>query len=218
MKLLSEEVWKDIEGYEGFYQVSNKGRVKSLDRTIVHKNGKHFFLKGKILRSRPDKDGYQLVTLYRNNKKDDRKVHRLVAEAFIKNDDTKNKTQVNHIDESKDNNNVNNLEWISQENNLNYGTSRQRQGETHRGWKPTEEQRKRLRESHKHCRFPSWAIKKAREATKKPVRCIETGVVYESCIEAANAIGAHPSSLCDALKGRSSMCKNLHWEYFEREN
>ena len=215
---IEEEIWKDIEGYEGLYQVSNWGRVKSLDRFITHKNGKKFFLRGKILKTRPDKDGYRLVSLYLNGKKKDSKVHRLVATAFIVNDDPIKKTQVNHLDESKDNNHVENLEWISQEDNLNYGTGRERGGIQRRGQKISEEEREKLRTTHKHCRVPDYGIEKAREKIKKPVKCLETGAIFDSCKEAANYIGVHQSSLCDVLKGRSNTCRGMHWEYVKKEN
>ena len=88
-----EEIWKDKKGYEGHYQVSNWGRVKSIK-----------FGKEKILKLIKDKDGYLQVTLCKNNIKKVYKVHRLVAEAFI--DNTDNLPQVNHKDENKLNNNV----------------------------------------------------------------------------------------------------------------
>ena len=105
-----EEIWKDIEGYEGLYQVSNMGRVKS-----VRKN---------IILSQSIKNGYKRVALCANNNPKDYYIHRLVATAFIPNHD--NLPQVNHKDENKTNNCVNNLEWCTQEYNLNYGTGTRR--------------------------------------------------------------------------------------------
>lgn len=101
-----EEIWKDIEGYEGLYQVSNMGRVKSLKNDII--------LKPYILR------GYEKVLLYKNKKRKHFQIHRLVAMAFIPNPD--NKPQVNHKDENKTNNCVDNLEWCTGHYNHNYGT------------------------------------------------------------------------------------------------
>ena len=106
MNNLSEEIWKDIEGYDGLYQVSSWGRVKNSRTDMVLKGVK-------------DKDGYLRIGLYKNGKRIYR-VHRLVAQAFIPNPE--NKSQVNHIDENKENNYVENLEWVTAKENLNYGT------------------------------------------------------------------------------------------------
>jgi hypothetical protein len=115
-----EEIWKDIQGYEGYYQVSNLGRVKSLDRIIYQNKNNVIYsrtIKGRLLKFNNDKQGYQLVHLDKEGKRLCKKVHRLVAEAFIKNKN--NKVYVNHIDGNKKNNNITNLEWVTAtENNL----------------------------------------------------------------------------------------------------
>lgn len=114
------EVWKDIEGYEGLYQVSSLGRVKSLDR-ITPKNR---YFKGKILVNKHDSQGYQLVCLCVDGKQSYAYIHRLVAKAFIPNPE--NKETVNHKDENKANNCVENLEWMTMRENANYGTRNER--------------------------------------------------------------------------------------------
>ena len=108
-----EEEWKDIANFEGLYQVSNLGRVKSLPKVG---SGGH---NGVILSPSKDKDGYLLVYLYANRKRVACKVHRLVAKAFIPNPDSF--PQVNHKDEVKDNNCFTNLEWCSSSYNNSYG-------------------------------------------------------------------------------------------------
>ena len=108
-----EEIWKDKKDYEGLYQVSNWGRIKSIK-----------FGKEKILKLNKDKDSYLQVTLCKNNIKKVYKVHRLVAEAFLPNSD--NLPQVNHKDEDKTNNNVENLEWCDSLYNVRYGTGIER--------------------------------------------------------------------------------------------
>lgn len=106
------EVWKDIKGYEGRYQVSNYGRVWSI-------------ISQRYLKFRYDKDGYLLVTLYaKNGKAITEKVHRLVALTFISN--PFGFPQVNHKDEDKTNNFISNLEWVSPKYNVNYGTRNDR--------------------------------------------------------------------------------------------
>ena len=105
---MRQEIWKDIKEYEGLYQISNFGRVKSL-------HGKEKFLK---LHLKPD--GYMQVVLCKNYKTTSRLVHRFVAEAFVPNPN--NLVQVNHKDENKTNNYVENLEWCTPSYNVNYGT------------------------------------------------------------------------------------------------
>lgn len=112
-----KEIWKDIEGYEGLYQVSNLGNVKTLNY-----KGKH---KVKILKHQIDKDGYHKVSLYDIDKKPKRfSVHKLVCLAFLEN--PHNYPIINHIDEDKDNNALSNLEWCSYGYNVNFGTRNSR--------------------------------------------------------------------------------------------
>lgn len=120
--IFMQEIWKDISGYEGIYQVSNFGNIKSLERYFPTKNPKKpiAHINEKILKLRTDKKGYLNVGLTKNGKFRTIQVHRIVAEAFIPNPE--NMPQVNHKDENKSNNNVNNLEWCSRKYNCNYGT------------------------------------------------------------------------------------------------
>lgn len=108
-----KEIWKDIPNYEGLYQVSDLGRIKS----------KQNYRKGSILTPRIKK-GYYTVGLRKDGVRKWHLVHRLVASAFILNEN--NLKQVNHIDENKLNNKVDNLEWCSVSYNNNYGTRQQR--------------------------------------------------------------------------------------------
>lgn len=114
------EIWKDIENYEGVYQVSDLGVVKSLARTIIYTDGRSRKVEERILKQNNDKDGYKVVCLAKNKSKAMNRVHRLVAKAFIPNED--NKPQVNHLNENKHDNRVYNLEWCTSKENINYGT------------------------------------------------------------------------------------------------
>ena len=110
---ICNEVWLDIKDYEGYYQVSNLGRIRSLDREIKHSKNHTRFIKGKILSLRENKSraGYLEVSLHKNKKEKRFRVHRLVAEAFLNNEN--NFPQVNHIDGDKSNNTIWNLEWVT---------------------------------------------------------------------------------------------------------
>lgn len=126
---INEEVWKDIKGFEGSYQVSNLGKVRSLDREITktnrHGDVQNFKLKGKELRFNDNGKGYLSVQLGRGNR---RYVHRLVAEMFI--DNPFELPTINHIDNNTKNNNVTNIEWVTQQENIQHKV---RQGRQHKG-------------------------------------------------------------------------------------
>ena len=112
----SEEIWRPVVGYEGLYEVSSLGRVRSLDKY----DSINRFCEGRILKLSSDRLGYLRAQLYSNSKRKSFLVHRLVAQAFIPNPD--NLPQVNHIDENPSNDNVENLEWCDGKYNVNYGT------------------------------------------------------------------------------------------------
>lgn len=98
-----QEIWKDVKGYEGLYQVSNLGNVYSTKTA-------------KILKSQISGKGYKTVCLHKNNVPHTNQLHRLIAQAFIPNPN--NYPQINHIDGNKTNNNINNLEWCDQSYNI----------------------------------------------------------------------------------------------------
>lgn len=116
---MSEEIWKDIKGYEGLYQVSNLGRIKSLERRC---KARWYTRKvpEKIYSPALDTYGYPIVSLHKDGKKKTITIHILVANAFLKKPDGCN--SINHIDENKQNNCVENLEWCTVQENNAYGT------------------------------------------------------------------------------------------------
>lgn len=159
------EVWKDIEGYEGKYQVSNLGKVRGLDR----KNSMGKTVKGRILKPRKTHAGYLRAHLCR----DDRYIHRLVAEAFIPNPN--NLPQINHKDEDKANNSVDNLEWCTCEYNLSYGSR--------------EDYKKRF------CKEYNVKMK------GKKVICLNTSEEFISIREAARVYKIHNADISKACRG-----------------
>ena len=117
---MTEEIWRSVIGYEGLYEVSNTGLIRSLDRFVGNRNR----IKGKILSINIKKNGYCSVALFKYGKMKRYLVHRLVAQAFLPNPD--NLPMVNHKNEDKSDNRVDNLEWCTAKYNLNYGTRTQR--------------------------------------------------------------------------------------------
>lgn len=165
-----KEIWKDIVGFEGLYQVSNLGRVKRI--------GKGRGARCIILKSK-DNTAYSRVSLYQNNKPTDKCVHRLVAEAFIPNPE--NKTQVNHIDGNKRNNRIGNLEWVTPRENTRHSVDvlQNNPGE--------------------------WS--------RKAVRCVETGEVFNSQISAAKAYNTSQGAIGNSARKNRPKAGGYHWEF-----
>lgn len=123
-KELTSEIWKDIDEYEGLYQISDLGRVKSLKTRVLNRGGSYREVSIKILKLGLDKDGYCLIGLTKNGKYSTKKVHRLVCQAFHPNPE--NLPLVNHKDEDKSNNRKNNVEWCTHRYNSVYSKPKDR--------------------------------------------------------------------------------------------
>lgn len=113
--------WKDIEGYEGYYQVNKQGQVKSLQRTVIRSNGRSITFPEKILKGTVSEKGYVKVSLSKDNSHTKQTLHRIVMNAFVPNPDPSIYNHINHIDENKQNNNLTNLEWSKQADNVLQG-------------------------------------------------------------------------------------------------
>lgn len=112
------EIWKQIEGYEGYYEVSSFGRVRSIQRVVEKSNGVFQPRQSRLMTLTPNSDGYLTVKLSKDGKSERLAVHRLVAKAFILNPN--NLSDVNHKDFDRSNSCVDNLEWISHKENVGY--------------------------------------------------------------------------------------------------
>lgn len=183
---LGFEVWADIPGYEGLYQVSTYGRVRSLDhygyfgaRTVLYK--------GKIVKPAVGTDGYYHV--YLQNGKGNRKpisIHRIVAQVFLSN--PYGKREVNHKDENKLNNRVENLEWLTSKENANYGTRNTRAINT----------------------------KKERGLLKKVSMLDLDGNFlrdFDSTADAARWVGGKHSNICSCCNNKAKTAYGFKWQF-----
>ena len=195
------EEWRDIKGYEGRYQISSKGRIKSLDIYTIDTIGRRQLHRGKILKVHYDKDGYEKITLYDGKFYS---IHRLVAETFIPNPN--NYPIINHKDENKHNNIVwvnedgsidydkSNLEWCTYKYNANYGTAIDRRKVN---------------------------MDYAEAAKKRHKRIIQNTLndVYikewSSIKEASGYLKLDKGSICKCLKGKVKTCGGYKWKYAE---
>ena len=190
------EVWRDVVGYEGLYQVSDLGRV----RTLAHvTNGKP--QKARIRKAiKHVKTGYLLVSLSKDGEQKNLYVHRLVALAFVDNPD--NKPTVNHKNEIKTDNRAENLEWMTLPENLRYGTH---------------DERARLNKPDMSGeRHPNYGRRGAEAHTHKGkvigINIHDGSVVeFDTAATAARTLNISTGQLCDHLKGRYKSCGGYRW-------
>ena len=186
-----EEVWKDVKGYEGLFQVSNLGGVKSLPRKITYTDGRVWNYEGSKLSPSLNQDGYPIVHLKVQGKGKSLRVNRLVGEAFV--DNPHNYDEINHIDEDKANNHYLNLEWCTRKQNMNHGTAMER--------------------AHSH---PN-AIKRLEES-KRPVVGVHIATEKEVRFESINEAGRDGfprKQVSSVLNGNDKSCREYVWFYEE---
>lgn len=183
--------WRSVKGFEGWYEVSDDGQVRSVTRIIEHATDKTWGIskiqqnEGKLLTPQENNKGYLYLQLYRNSKHTKRYVHRMVAEAFLPNDKPSYRV-VNHINGNPKDNRVENLEWCTQKYNI------QQAFET--GLTKT--------------RIPVRATN------------VRTGEVleFEGVTVAARAVGCSHSGISLCLTGKNKLCKGYRWEYIGKCN
>ena len=197
---LENEQWLPIEGYEDLYQVSNLGRVKSLERKITYRNSLKT-VKERILKQ-ATKKGYQQVCLCKDGNIKWFSVHRLVANAFI--DNPNNYEQVNHKDENKCNNHVSNLEWCNRKYNINYGTRNERHSKSMIG--------KFSGKNH-----PLYGkLGKDNPNSKQIIQLTLGGEVINTwggTREIQRKLGYNQSSICKCCKGKQKTSNGYKWSY-----
>ena len=183
------EIWKAIDGYNGYYEVSNQGRVRSIDRYVTRKDGYKYFLRGRILKQFTTKRGYKYLNLHPDSTHQNHVyVHRLVAQAFIEN--PLKLPEVNHKDEDKTNNVVENLEWCSTKYNCNYGTHKIK-----------------LRN-----------VKNENGCSRAVILLAPNALcIFKSVNEAARFTGYSPTTICDYCK-KGSIVNGCAYKYFDSFN
>ena len=188
---MDKEIWKDIVGYEGLYQVSNLGRVKSLKRRVYAGRGKMRWQYERILSDKKENgNGYKIVNLFKNGKGKNKYIHRLVAESFLENPN--NLPQINHKDENKSNNCVNNLEYCTCQYNCTYNNLHIRKGLKNRNNK----------------------------MSKKIYQLNENNKIlkeYPSISEASRQLNVSFQAISDCLKGKQKHSAGYKWKYAEKE-
>ena len=191
------EEWKDIEGYEGLYQVSNLGRVKSLG------NGKSNRCKCIIMKTTINHKGYPMIRLCKDGVGKGFSVHRLVAQAFIPNPN--NLPQVNHKDEVKTNNYVNNLEWCTNEYNHNYGTRNERVRQKQIG----------------NPKMKTCLGKFSKDnPTSKPIIQSILGIFvrkWDCARDIKRELGFNSSCISACVKGKRKIAYGFNWQYKKKE-
>ena len=194
---MEQEIWKDIEGYEGKYQVSNCGRVKSLGRYIEKKGQSPAYLQERILSTRM-LNGYKMVHLCSNNKEKTFSVHRLIAIAFIHNPN--NFPHIDHINTIRTDNRVENLRWVNRSMNMMNEITHKKRSEY---WKEKTKKGKNI----------------LVERKKRKVIALDENynIVYKfnTITEAAKFINRSHANICVACKDIHKTCKGLHWQYVE---
>lgn len=183
-----KEIWKDIPGYEGYYQASTFGRIRSLDRDRVDTLGRKFRVKGTIRKPATSKDGYLELDLNCDGHVKYFRVRRLVAITFIPNPE--NKPEVNHKDGNKKNNSALNLEWVTSLENIHHAI------ET--GLK----RRTNLPESSLD------GLLKSKFTNSKTVICEETSEVYRTITEASEKLHVTSDTIRFAITYHSELKKS----------
>ena len=177
------EIWKDVDGFVGLYQVSNLGRIKALGRYVKTGNGGKRYIEEHFVKPNKCKNGYLEATFSRKQKRTVRLLHRVVAKAFIPNPD--NLPEVNHKDEDIQNCQVENLEWCTSKYNANYGSRNVRMIEKRGNTKPV--------------------IQKTKDGDF--IRR------FDSVAEATRATGAFDSAIIKVCNGKQKTSVGYRWEY-----
>ena len=193
---MKDEIWKPIKDYEGLYEISNLGRVKSLNYSRTGKE--------QILKPQKRKNGYLGVILCYKNTQKQVNIHRLVAEAFIPNPE--NKPYVDHINTDKLDNRACNLRWVTQKENLNNLLTKDKMNSR----KQSEETKKKLSESHKNSdKTIRIKVVQLNKDTNELIK------IWNSATEAEREGGFANNNINRCCRGKYKTHKGYKWMYYE---
>lgn len=222
-----DEEWRAVKNYEGLYEVSNTGKIKTLN---YNRTGKE-----RLLKQQSNYKGYKIIMLRKDNKVKKFKVHRLVAEAFIPNPE--NKPCVDHINTIRDDNRVENLRWVTHKENQNNELTKEKMSESHKGEKLSKETKEKMSESHKNENHPMYGKHHSEEtkhamseshkgkvfteehknkigkSNSKMVYCIELDKIFESTTEASRELGIQQQGISCCCLGKRKTAGGYHWKY-----
>ena len=196
------EIWKDIPGYEGHYQVSNLGRVKSVPRKIYW-NGGFYISKERLLSQQMNKYRYWRTHLLKDRITKTVFVHRLVALAFIPNPN--NYPDINHKDENPSNNCVDNLEWCTEKYNMNYGTA-------------IERRKASFIKNNSFRRANMTKVKNGSRCAETPVEGVSKNgniISYRSISEASRITRISKGHIGECCKGKRLSAGGYYWKYLK---
>lgn len=198
------EEWRNIPEYEGLYRVSNAGRVESLYRNILSKDGKRKSIKGRVMINQKCSNGYLFVALSKNGKTSMRLIHRLVALAFVKG--FQDGKEVNHINEDKTDNRASNLEWITHQSNSVHGTKIERTQKTFKD-----------RGVSKGANNPMFGKFGSMNPRSKKIAQMDMNgkliKVFDSAASAARELNGNASFISRTTKGYYNQAYGYKWKY-----
>lgn len=200
------EIWKDIQGYEGLYQVSNLGRVKSVERFVDNLVRGHYWQEERILKTCKRTNGYADVLLSKDGKRKNFNIHRLVAIAFIPNPE--NLPQIDHINADKTDNSVNNLCWVTAKQNVNNPLNMAHligENNPFYGKKHTDASKLKMRKNHV-------SYYGALNHASRKVINIETNEIFLTVKSAGQKYGVSDNSIRNSIR-RKHKSAGYHWEY-----
>lgn len=214
-----KEVWRDIPNYEGLYQISNYGYVRSFDRVTNCKNNSKQIRKGKILKFGVN-GGYLHVNLWKDKKGISKKIHQLLAITFNL-PNPNNYIDINHITENKDFNHIgivdneivySSIEWCDSKYNNNFGSRPERLK-----YPKSEETKRKLSEAHKGKKHSEETKRKLSKAFSKPIQQYTKDMVFirewQSATQASKELGIDNSAIIKVCRGRKKTCNGYIWRY-----